>query len=113
MKNVLHDFVNAIKIAYAHTYVHSANFTGSQLYADSSVASVKPVSLPRLEVNVAVMSSLIHSDIANRIEIPVEITFPYIDSKIVLACTEPTMKYWAICITNRADIIVEHSSVQV
>ena len=110
----LHYFSDASEIAYgavsylrlvnAHGDVHCSFITGK-----SRLSPLKPVTIPRLELSAAVLSTRLDAMIQDELEIPVDDSIFWTDSTCVIRYLENEEKRFTTFVANRVAAIREQS----
>lgn len=110
----IHTFGDASEAAYGavtylKTYDEYGNVEVSLMYSKSKVAPIKKVTLPRLELQAALLGAKMSSFIKNEINIPEIKTYLWTDSSITLHWIKSKSKQYKTYIANRVQQIQELS----
>ena len=113
----IHGFADASIKAYgACVYIRTINSTQEisvkLLCAKSHVAPLKTVSLPRLELNAAVLLVELVVKVSQILNIPIQKRFLWTDSSIVLSWIAESPHNWKQYIANRVAKIQSHTSYE-
>lgn len=112
----LHIFGDASKdaygsVAYLKTY-HQGSYSIRIVYAKSKVAPIKTITLPRLELLAAEMSSKMAQYVKEALEYPSLDLYLWTDSKISLHWIKGNSKQWKTFVHNRVQNIQQKSDPQ-
>ena len=110
----LHYFSDASEIAYgAVSYLRRVNAHGdvdcSFVIVKSRLSPLKPVTIPRLELSAAVLSTRLAAMIQDELEIPVDDSILWTDSTCVIRYIENEEKRFTTFVANRVAAIREQS----
>jgi len=110
----LHHFSDASQYGYSvATYLRLNDVTGQKscqlLFAKSRLAPLKAVTIPRLELTAVALSVKIHKYVQSQLEQPVNATFFWTDSMIVLQYIRNDAKRFHTFVANRVALIRELS----
>lgn len=113
-KSEIHHFCDASTNGYGSvSYLRLVNSVGqvhcSLLMSKARVAPLKPVTIPRLELQAAVTSSLVSNMIKSELKVEVSETF-WTDSQVVLGYLKNTTKKFHVYVTNRIQQVRDNSS---
>ncbi|XP_056603915.1 uncharacterized protein LOC130420572 [Triplophysa dalaica] len=105
----LHHFSDASELAYgAISYIRIGD-TCRLVMSKARLAPIKPVSIPRLELLAAVVATELDQHIKGHLEIPIERTFFWTDSTIVLQYINNKLCRFKTFVANRISKIHERS----
>ncbi len=105
----LHHFSDASELAYgAVSYIRIGD-TCRLVMSKARLAPIKPVSIPRLELLAAVVATELDQHIKRHLEIPIERTFFWTDSTIVLQYINNKHCRFKTFVANRTSKIHERS----
>ncbi|XP_052387105.1 uncharacterized protein LOC127933996 [Carassius gibelio] len=105
----LHHFSDASELAYgAVSYIRIGD-TCRLVMSKARLAPIKPVSIPRLELLAAVVATELDQHIKQHLEIPIERTFFWTDSTIVLQYIKNKHCRFQTFVANRISKIHERS----
>ena len=96
-------------VAYLKSYDEKGNSNTSLVYAKSKVAPVKKVTLPRLELLAAEMSSKMAQYVQKSLQLPDVEEFLWTDSQIALCWIKAPSKQWKTFVSNRVQRIQQMS----
>ena len=110
----LHTFGDASEVAYAavsylKTYDSEGKSEVTLMFSKSKVSPIKKVTLPRLELQAAVLGAKMSNFIKNELKIANIKTFLWTDSSIALHWIKSTSKQYKTYIANRVQLIQELS----
>ena len=110
----LHHFSDASEYGYGvATYLRLADVTGQRscqlLFAKSRLAPMKAVTIPRLELTAAALAAKVHRYIQSELDHPLNATFFWTDSVIVLQYIRNDAKRFHTFVANRVALIREES----
>ena len=110
----LHHFSDASQQGYgAVSYIRVEDVSGyvkcSFLIGKSRLAPIKPVTIPRLELSAAVVSTKLDKMSRNELSLPVDQSFFWTDSTCVLRCIQNTNKRFQTFVANRIATIHDAS----
>ena len=113
----LHHFSDASSVAYGQcSYVRFINTEGivhcTLVMAKSRVAPSKPVTIPRLELQAAVLSAKVAEFLRKELTYKVDQEYFWTDSAIVLAYLQNDEKRFKIFVANRIERIKQSSRVE-
>ncbi|XP_041451825.1 uncharacterized protein LOC121405267 [Drosophila obscura] len=107
----LHGFANASSHAYAAVIYSrvklSKDYVVRMIAAKTRVAPIKPVSIPRLELNAAHLLSKLMSLVKQALTIPISSTSCWSDSEVVLHWLSSPPRTWNTYVCNRAAEILD------
>ena len=111
----LHYFSDASQLAYgAVSYLRMVNAQGdvhcSFVMGKSRLAPLKPVTIPRMELSAAVLSTRLDRIIRDEIELPIQEAVYWTDSTCVLRYIENDARRYQTFVANRVSAIREQSS---
>ena len=111
----LHYFSDASQLAYgAVSYLRMVNAQGdvhcSFVMGNSRLAPLKPVTIPRMELSAAVLSTRLDRIIRDEIELPIQEAVYWTDSTCVLRYIENGARRYQTFVANRVSAIREQSS---
>ena len=112
----LHHFADASSFAYgACSYLRLADDAGnislSFIAGKSRLASIKSVSIPRLELTAAVLAIRLDEMIRKELDLPITSSFFWTDSTAVLYSIKNTTKRFPVFVANRLASIERGSNV--
>ena len=113
----LHVFNDASKLAYgACAYLRCSYESGNKsvrlIMAKSKVAPIKQLTLPRLELNAAVLGTNLSQFVQSTLPIVLESTYYWTDSSIVLAWLNKSPHQMNVFVANRVSQISQVSHVE-
>ena len=113
-RSELHTFGDASESAYAAvTYLKTYDTEGDSevklMYCKSKVAPIKKVTLPRLELQAAVLAAKMSKFIKEEIKMPKIKSYLWTDSTITLTWIKSTSRQYKTYISNRVQLIQELS----
>lgn len=113
-RSELHVFGDASELAYAavaylKTYDAEGTSEVTMMYCKSKVAPIKKVTLPRLELQAAVLGVKVAEFIKNEAKIPIVRTYMWTDSQITLHWVRSTSREYKTYVANRVEQIHELS----
>jgi hypothetical protein len=111
----LHHFSDTSQVAYGScTYLRSVNRSGvvsfNLVMSKSRVAPLKSVTIPRLELQAAVLSVSLDRVVRNAMSLELGESYFWTDSRIVLGYISNSQKRFPVYVSNRISKIRAHSS---
>ncbi|XP_028408734.1 uncharacterized protein LOC114531301 [Dendronephthya gigantea] len=111
----LHHFSDASQNGYgAVTYLRTENSSGevtcSFVMGKSRLAPIKPVTIPRMELSAAVVSTKLERMVKNELTLPIDQSYFWTDSTCVLRYIENTEKRFQTFVANRIASIHDAST---
>ena len=110
----LHCFTDASELAfgavcYMRTQYHSKQITCSLITSKSRVAPIKPMTMPRYELQGAVLGARLTYAVQEEIDVPIESIHYWVDSTLVLQYIYNETKRFKVFVGNRVAEIRESS----
>ena len=115
-RNQLHIFCDASELAFAAVaylrIITDDTITCSMLFSKSRLAPLKTLTIPRLELQAAVLAVRMKTFILTEIDFPIESTHFWTDSTIVLQYINQESKRFKTFVANRLAEILGHSEIE-
>ena len=113
----LHHFSDASQLAYGScSYPRCVNRTGqvhvSLIMSKSRVAPIKSITIPRLELQAAVLSARIDSLLLGELDLTLGPSYFWTDSEIVIKYIHNESRRFQVFVENRVSIIHQLTAVE-
>lgn len=111
----LHHFSDASthgigQCTYLRVVDHGGNVHCALLSGKSRVAPLKPVTVPRLELQAAVLSAKMARIVASELNMPIATEYFWTDSKVVLGYIQNSKRKFLVFVANRVQQILEYTT---